>query len=130
MGSFLFTDESSNEDGENVEETFTEYVGIALSDSEEVTADTDLLSPSKASVSEDSADNGHIPSPKPAKTGCRTMSKLIQDTILDPVVKFADTSADSGKLVIFNCDSEGVNEAGAVDVDKEDKTWVEDMDVN
>ena len=42
--SFFFADKSSSKDGENVEELFTEYVGIALSDSEEERADTDLLS--------------------------------------------------------------------------------------
>ena len=59
---FFFADESSSEDGENVEETFTEYVGIALSDSEEERADTDLLSRKNVSAGEDSVDNGRIPS--------------------------------------------------------------------
>ena len=55
--SFFFADESSSEDGENVEETFTEHVGIALSDSEEERADTDLLSRKNVSAGEDSVFN-------------------------------------------------------------------------
>ena len=104
--SFFFDDESSSEDGENVEETFTEYVGIALSDPEEESVDTDLLSTKNVSACEDSDDNGQIPSPTPTQTGCSTTSVLVQDTALDPVVESADTSADSGESIIFDCDSD------------------------
>ena len=82
---FLFADESWSEDRENVEETFTEYVGIALLDFVEESVDTDLLSTKKASAGEDSDDNGQIPSPTPTQTGCNKTSVLVQDTALDPV---------------------------------------------
>ena len=80
-----FADESWSEDRENVEETFTEYVGIALSDSEEESVDTDLLSTKNVSAGKDSDDNGQIPSPTATPTGCNTISVLVQDTALHPV---------------------------------------------
>ena len=43
---------------ENVEETFTKYVGIPLSDSEKESVDMDLLSTKNASAGEDSNNNG------------------------------------------------------------------------
>ena len=107
--SFFFADESSSKDGENVEETFTEYVGIALSDSEEERADTDLLSMKNVSAGEDFDDNMRIPSPILTQTGCSTTTVLVQDTALDPAVESADTSADSGESFIFEYDSDESN---------------------
>ena len=112
--SYFFTENSSSEDVENVDETFTEYVGIALSDSYEESTDTDLLSTDRTSANEDSDDCGPISSPKPVQTGCGTTSLLIQDATPDPVVESADTSTDSDEFVISDFDLDESNSGSQV----------------
>ena len=114
MISYFFTDDSSSEDVENVDKTFTEYVGIALSDCYDESTYTDLLSTDRTSANEDSDDCGPISSPKPAQTGCSTTSLLIQDATPDPVVESADTSTDSDEFVISDFDLDESNSGSQV----------------
>ena len=121
--SCLFGNDSSSEDEENLEETFTDYVGIALSDSEEENVDTDPLHQDDTSFGEDSDDIGQMLTPKPPKSTSSTpievigeqlavnedtiiRESIIEDTTFDFVTESVDTSEDSGGSLIFDCDSD------------------------
>ena len=110
--SYLFGNDSSSEDEENMEETFTNYVGIALSDSEEENVDTDPLRKDDTSFSEDSDDIGQVLTPRPPKSTTSNPSEVvgeqlavIEDTTFDFVTESVDTSEESGGSLIFDCDS-------------------------
>ena len=60
MVSLFFDNELLSEDGESVEETFTDYVGITLSDSEAENDNADPLWTDNTSFSGDSNNSGQI----------------------------------------------------------------------
>lgn len=78
-----------DEDEDSIEQTLTEYVGIALSDSAEENANTDPLPMGSTSANQPSDNNGEMSLPNPTKTSCSTTLMQIQDALPDLAMELA-----------------------------------------